>query len=246
VSQKVGNFKFPGRGQRPTPVAFIKDLIEIAWLCPGKQAKEFRRTGAVTLCRALGGDLSLVDEIRVRHGEVSADDRDALLAGTGISAAEANGQAMQAIHPEEHRALKLHNDERALAIFERAGTTMKMLREWAIDETDARHRLFLEDTAMNMFMRYAALVTESGNGAAGAEPRMPLTISGVAADLGFRRLDGGQLAAVGKTAASLYRALHGQGPPKHLQYVDGAPRNVNSYTTEDRDLLEEAVRTTLG
>lgn len=86
VSTKCANFKFPGQGQRPTPVAHISTLIEIAWLCPGKRAKEFRRTGAVTMCRALGGDLSLVEEIRQRHGEVAGtEEQAAFLAGTGVT-----------------------------------------------------------------------------------------------------------------------------------------------------------------
>ena len=61
--------------------------MEIAWLCPGKAAKEFRRQGAVTLCRALGGDLTLVDEIEKRHAEVAGTEvQKVLLQGTETSA----------------------------------------------------------------------------------------------------------------------------------------------------------------
>lgn len=33
-----------------------------------------------------------------------------------------------------------------------------------------------------------------------------------------------------------------ESPPKHQQYVDGAPRMVGSYFEKDRDLVEEAIR----
>lgn len=55
-----------GKG-RETPVADAATLVEIAWLCPGKAAVQFRRKGAETVCRMLGGDLTLVDEIQHKH-----------------------------------------------------------------------------------------------------------------------------------------------------------------------------------
>lgn len=91
INEKIANFQFPGRGQRVTPVADTPTLVEIAWLCPGRAAKEFRRKGAITLCRALGGDLTLVDEIETRHRAISGtEEQQTLLAGTGVSVARAN------------------------------------------------------------------------------------------------------------------------------------------------------------
>jgi hypothetical protein len=43
VPTRCGNLKFSGRGQKETPVADTATLIEIAWLCPGKVAAQFRR-----------------------------------------------------------------------------------------------------------------------------------------------------------------------------------------------------------
>lgn len=91
VHTKCANFQFPGQGQRPTPTAPTPVLVEIAWLCPGKTAKVFRRQGAVTLCRAFGGDLSLVDEIERRHSNIVGTETQArLLAGTGVTLEQAN------------------------------------------------------------------------------------------------------------------------------------------------------------
>ena len=240
IIPKCDDVKFPGYKQKPTKAAYLKDLIEIAWLCPGRNAEEFRANGAVTMCRALGGDLSLVEEIRARHQAITAEEQEALLAGTGVTTAEANARAVVPLNPEEQRALKLQNDHKALEIFERMGEASKRLKLWAEEEEDVRHRLFLEDTARNMFMRYASLVT--GVESTAVETRLPLTLSDVAAQLGYKKLNEYELSAIGKKAARLYRKKHGRDPPKHAQYVGGAVRDVNSYTTDDRELVEQAVK----
>ena len=72
--------KINGKG-RETPVADAATLVEIAWLCPGKAAMTFRRNSAESVCRMLGGDLSLVDEIQHRHAQIaSTAEEDFLLA----------------------------------------------------------------------------------------------------------------------------------------------------------------------
>jgi hypothetical protein len=48
-------------------VADARTLIEIVWDLPGRAATEFRRKSATTVCRVLGGDVSLVEEIEARH-----------------------------------------------------------------------------------------------------------------------------------------------------------------------------------
>jgi hypothetical protein len=42
VLQFSGKFKFPGRGQRDTPVANEEGIYQILMLCPGKRGAEFR------------------------------------------------------------------------------------------------------------------------------------------------------------------------------------------------------------
>jgi hypothetical protein len=46
-----------------TPCANVKTLVEIVWSLPGKAARAFRQTSARTVCRVLGGNLSLVDSV---------------------------------------------------------------------------------------------------------------------------------------------------------------------------------------
>ena len=55
VSTNCRNFRFPGRGQRDTPVADARGVVEIVMLLPGRHAARVRRQAAELLCRYLGG-----------------------------------------------------------------------------------------------------------------------------------------------------------------------------------------------
>ena len=61
------NFKFPGRGQRETPITTVQGAVTIVMLLPGRAAAHVRKQAASTLVRYLGGDLSMVDEIARNH-----------------------------------------------------------------------------------------------------------------------------------------------------------------------------------
>ncbi len=78
---KCPPLRINGKG-RDTPVADAATLVEIAWLCPGRVAQDFKRKGAESVCRMLGGDLTLVDEIQRRHAQVEGTaEEEFLLAG---------------------------------------------------------------------------------------------------------------------------------------------------------------------
>ena len=77
VCQSVTNFKFSGQGQRPTPVADARTMVEIVMVLPGRTAAMHRRKAADILVRYLGGDPSLVQEVaanRLRQEELDDDD----------------------------------------------------------------------------------------------------------------------------------------------------------------------------
>jgi hypothetical protein len=56
--------QFSGSGERPTPVCTVEQVIELINVLPGERAARFRQAGAKVLVRVLGGDETLVDEIR--------------------------------------------------------------------------------------------------------------------------------------------------------------------------------------
>ena len=52
----------------------------------------------------------------------------------------------------------------------------------------------------------------------------------------------GDTVKIGKHLSRLYKDKHGQFPSQHKQVVQGAVRNVNSYSEQDRELMETAIR----
>ncbi|DBA67168.1 TPA: hypothetical protein ACH3X2_001486 [Trebouxia sp. C0005] len=65
------------------PTAFSLAAVQAAAGRPGKAAVQIRRQGAETVCRLLGGDLTLVDEIQRRHAQVAGTaEEEFLLANT--------------------------------------------------------------------------------------------------------------------------------------------------------------------
>ena len=68
VSPNWRNFRFPGRGQRNTPIADVRGVVEIIMLLPGHTAARVRRQAAELLCRWLGGDTAIIDEVCALRG----------------------------------------------------------------------------------------------------------------------------------------------------------------------------------
>jgi hypothetical protein len=59
------NLKFPGSGQKLTPVINVHGMVKLLFWLPGEMAKQFRSKSAETMIRYLGGDLTLIDEIKM-------------------------------------------------------------------------------------------------------------------------------------------------------------------------------------
>lgn len=64
VSGICRNFKFAGQGQRETPVTDAKGIVTIVNLLPGTKAAEFRASSADIIVRFLGGDETLIADIK--------------------------------------------------------------------------------------------------------------------------------------------------------------------------------------
>lgn len=63
------NFKFPGQGQRLTPVTCARGVVSIINLLPGPKAAQFRAASADLMVRFMGGDESLITQIQ-RNAEL--------------------------------------------------------------------------------------------------------------------------------------------------------------------------------
>jgi len=77
VRARCTHHKFPGRGQRNTPVADLATIVEIIFLLPGRTAARVRYEAAKLVVRYLGGDLGLVDEVQqLAHVQASLREQD--------------------------------------------------------------------------------------------------------------------------------------------------------------------------
>ena len=64
---KISQYKFPGRGQRDTPVADLATVYEILMVLPGRNAARIRSQAARLMVRYLGGDLTLIQDVERLH-----------------------------------------------------------------------------------------------------------------------------------------------------------------------------------
>ena len=114
---------------------------------------------------------------------------------------------------------------------------------------DDRARLLFKDNILNIFTmappaRVQIAIADPKQaieaGAPPINPNKPITISTLAAELGYR-FDNGQLQKIGKRVANAYREKYGECPGKHEQMVGQASILVNSYTERDRGLVEKVI-----
>jgi hypothetical protein len=236
---KCLNIQFPGRGQKETPTATVNVLVEIIMLCPGKIAKTVRMQAAKTLCRAMAGDLTLVDQILERHTEVAGTNEQAIiLEGTGVTPDQAN-MGMTQETKEEHMlgvkraraeidALELSNRDRRIDFLAKAKGLL--IENHPNNILEPRMAILIHD-------RMADLIAGEVGSIIGS-----ISISSVAGELG-RVFNNAQLCSIGKKVAQSYRNKYGKNPERHTQWVDGRATEVNSYTMEDKAMIVDIIKT---
>jgi len=99
------SFKFKGRGQQDTPVADARGAVVILNLLQGARAAAFRLKAADIVVRALGGDETLVSEIRANAAAQAVLPEDHPM--------RFFGQAVEA--EQENRKRSLEDDEEIYA-----------------------------------------------------------------------------------------------------------------------------------
>lgn len=91
--QTFAEFQFKGRGQHPTPVAPVRDLIRVIFALPGQNARAFLVQCADILVRVFAGDENLHAEIDAFRKGMCADDRRDMLRGVeGAAPVEVEGE----------------------------------------------------------------------------------------------------------------------------------------------------------
>ena len=102
VGPNWSHLKFKGRGQRDTPVTDATGIVEVIMLLQGQQAARVRRQAAELLCRWLGGDMAIIDEVCALRGfqeqlAVQAPEDPRLLFGAVVAASSSTSTQLASI-----------------------------------------------------------------------------------------------------------------------------------------------------
>ena len=251
VAEFIGNFKFPGKGNKVEPVITFKGALKLVMMVSGEKAALYRSAMVKILSRYYAGDGSLTEEI---EANARSDAPIAQMARASLMANVSNELSYKRKLEElevsrfeveierqktEIEAKKLAN---AVMKHEHLSKLTCSIRELSEDRVmDERTRLILRDNFLNMAMlqdRSQALLT---NG----QPNKPISLSMVAAEMGLK-IPPNNLISVGMDLKKRYMETHGREPPKHDQLCGGRMTKVNSYMESDRALMEGVLRESFG
>jgi hypothetical protein len=231
----------------------IRGLQRLVMILGGKVAADFRQIVEGVFTRFQSGDLTMIEEIRANAASdapIHQAYRQALAQEPVLDAAGTKRQL-----DREDMLFELELQERKLALEERksrmpselqaknmqnvqtfAGLMTSLNPEW---KSDARLCLQLEDSMKNAFFTPRQPLITNG------EAQVPLTrsidVSTVAQDLGMRLKDG-EAKAIGIKWKKRYFETYDKAPSLHDQFVNGAVRQVCSYTERDRPMGESVIR----
>ena len=248
VLKLVHYCQFPdGARQRETPTMTIRGLQRLLMILGGKVAANFRKEVEGTFTRVMAGDTSLIQEIRdnaVSTSPVHQVFRQALVEEPISDEDEVGRKRQKRMEEREDALFAIEMQERTarvkesnLNIFEKFSGLMTDLNPtW---KEDARLRLQVEDSLKTTVLSKANLQIE--NGVVARDLMQSISVSQVAQEMGVQ-LNHSDSIAIGKKVAKAYKEQYGEKPSKHRQWVDGAEREVNSYTEKDRGILEAAIK----
>ena len=242
LTEKIGQLRINGKGKL-TPVCDAETMVEIIWELPGRAAKAFRRQCAHYICRILGGDESLVEEMKDRASASSPAQRDFFLGKRGSEARESDEEARRRkrrfeVEMQEREAntkLKIMEANQMSVVTSKQAID---LYEHVVDVTDDVHI----QAAFKDFMMYN--VSPSSSSSTALSEYAP-DISTIIASLGFRGQTNSTLTKIGQQLRRMYMAEYGEAPQKTDKYVNGCTRKVNAYKKVHLPMIERVIRSVL-
>eukprot|EP00960_Hanusia_phi_P060677 764581-Hanusia_phi.AAC.10 len=250
VSTKCRYFKFPGQGQRDTPVCTLDTIITIMQHLPGPIAAKNREKTAETMRRYFAGDQTL-------HAEI---DRNATSSDPVCRIARASmPEPVEAI-PTGKRVSEVTNDElyqlelaeRRLTLAERTIT----LEQQNINLCRARVTFVVEsmqmvspnqeldDICKSLLKDYIQSSLVTGTSVIYNNEDQPITVSDRVVELG-KKLDPKQLQLAGIKAKELYIAKYNEVPAKVRRNIDGRWLEINCYKRKDISSIDQAIESVL-
>ena len=223
------DFKFPGRGQRNTPVTCVKGAVTIVMLLPGRAAAHVRKQAASTLVRYLGGDLSLVDEIARNHltQQELDEEHPARIFGQAVESERVKRAREDVLMAELDGQLKRRKIESIQFCLEALET---------VGSADDRDRCRVTD-----MVRTVAFGSSASSSADSPPADKEVCVREVINEAGRAR-EAGLDCKVGKLAKKLYLADHpGFAFPKKSIYANGQLIEANMWLSSQRGYIERAL-----
>lgn len=213
----------------------LEHAITLIMVLPGKMAKEVRSRFAAIIER----------HIKIQHDAVSGVTTVNLLSDPANDHEARRKRAKR----EDLELLKLEEEIKGMAQTRIIAASMEIerIRDPTRSNLDDRTRLMMQDALQNSILNSTSVAPPVSGGAGqglitdgAVSPNAPISISGVAAKLGYRP-NTDDAKRIGGDLRKRYVSLHGKPPPKHDQLCDGRVTLVNSYAESDRPLVEEAL-----
>ena len=235
-SQEVTLNNNKKRRFRKTPVMTLHGIQRLLMILGGRVAADFRQIVLDVFNRYMAGDRSMITEIErnaLSTAPIHQAYRQALVQEPVVDSIGDKRRLER-----QDALLELELKERNMSVIGSFCGLMSSLNpDW---KNDTRLRLQLEDSMKTvMFGGQQALITNGKSAVTSATSRS-ISVSQVAQELGVR-LNHSDSIAIGRALAAQYREQHGEPPSKHRQWVDGAEREVNSYTERDRHMVERVI-----
>jgi hypothetical protein len=261
VAEFLGNFQFPGKGNKSEPVITFKGALKLVMMISGEKAALYRSSMAKILTRYYAGDGSLLEEVEANaqsSAPVAQMARGALVAEATPVLCLPNKRKLEELEMakleaeiESRRAeTEVRRAEtearRRLANHEHITKCTASYQDMCKDTImDERARLIFKDLYLNMAMlQEQPPVATSGRALLTNSPSLinkPISLSLVAGGMGLK-LPSNELISIGGELKKRYVEKHGTSPPKHDQLCEGRVTKVNSYLESDRPLVEEVLR----
>ena len=189
----------------------------------------------------------MAKEIRSQFAEIIEDYIRKNLSGSSFDMAESDPSLVGfKRRREELELLKLEEEIKGMAQTRvmRLQDKLEQIRDTEATKLDERTRLMFQDAYTNMLLNSQSNATAGGQALLtnGLSPNAPISISSVASKLGYRPTTTDSK-RIGVDIKNRYIKLHSKPPAKHDQLCDGRVTLVNSYTEQDRPLVEEALHT---
>jgi hypothetical protein len=237
VCDRVTHFKFSGQGQRETPVAGLRTIVEIIMVLPGRAAARVRKAAADVMVRYLGGDPSLVEEIaanRLTQEQLDEGDPARIFGQTVESEALKRKREQVTIAELDGREKRA----RVQAATDVAGMTLRALQDLGLPVSD-RDKMLAKDIITTAAFTSQHHFTGEGHRLEEKPQDRDICLQQFCAERGKP----GNHISLGKKAKKLYLEDHpGYTFPKKDVYANGQIIQANRWTESMRGYLERGLQ----